>query len=48
MLESRERAQVMTDEDGDVVVLYNGVSGGGLGTPGQSYTLATPTAAYRR
>ena len=48
VLGSRERAQVMTDEAGDVVVLYNGVSGGGLGTPGQSYTLATPTAAYRR
>jgi hypothetical protein len=36
----------MTDEAGDVVVLYDGASGGGLGVPGQSYTLATRTAAY--
>jgi hypothetical protein len=46
-LSSRERAQVLTDADGDVTVLYNGVSGG-VGAPGQSYTLATPTAAYRK
>ena len=45
-LGSRERAQVLTNAEGDVVVLYNGVSGG-VGAPGQSYTLATPTAAYR-
>jgi hypothetical protein len=46
VLGSRERAQVLTDAEGDVIVLYNGVSGG-VGAPGQSYTLATPTAAYR-
>ena len=46
VLGSRKRAQVLTDEEGDVTVLFNGVSGG-VGAPGQSYTLATPTAAYR-
>jgi len=53
VLNARERAQVLTDEHGDVLVLYNGV----CCQPGYTddddhenheitYTLAAPTAAY--
>ena len=46
---SRERPQVLTDTHGDVMVLYNGVSDPSRADGGThlTYTLATPTVAYR-
>ena len=45
---SRERAQVLTDKNGDVMVLYNGVQDLHRPTdPQLTYALAAPTAAYR-
>ena len=50
MLSRRERPQVLTNADGDVEVLYNGVccrEGPGHTEPQDSYTLAVPTSAHR-
>eukprot|EP00662_Eupelagonemidae_sp_cell21_P021220 gene21220-39038_t len=44
VLRSRERAQVLTNAEGDVEVLYNGVCCQADGR--STYTLAVPTAAY--
>ena len=49
MLSRRERPQVLTNAEGDVEVLYNGVccrEGPGHTEPQDSYTLAVPTAAH--
>jgi len=49
MLSRRERPQVLTNAEGDVEVLYNGVccrEGPGHTEPQDSYTLAVPTTAH--
>jgi hypothetical protein len=49
-LSRRERPQVLTNSEGDVEVLYNGVccrEGPGHPRPQDTYTLAVPTAAHK-